>query len=146
MQLYFYYAIKVLGFDDIIQDTTSLVLKSQNQVLVAYYLKDENFSEEQISSLKIMENEEYWFQNYHLILYTPSLNDNLDASIRKYLIPERLSHRPNPTKENRYYSFYYDNLHNRHAVIRDISSVTASIRDYLELRSQETMSEDNLDE
>lgn len=146
MQLYFYYAIKVLGFDDIIQDTTSLVLKSQNQVLVAYYLKDENFSEEQISSLKIMENEEYWFQNYHLILYTPSLNDNLDASIRKYLIPERLSHRSNPTKENRYYSFYYDNLHNRHAVIRDISSVTASIRDYLELRSQETMSEDNLDE
>lgn len=143
VQLYFYYAIKVLGFNDIIQETTNLVLQSQNQILVSYYLKDGNFSEEQVSSLKMIEGEEYWFQNYHLILYTQSLNRDLNTSIKKYLIPKRLSVKPNQTRENRYYSFYYNNLHNGKALISDISDVTASIVEYLELRFEETAEEFN---
>lgn len=138
VQLYFYYAIKTLGFDDIFPGTTNLVLQSQNQVLVAYYLKDGIFTEEQISSLKVIEGEEYWFQNYHLILYTPSLRSDLNTNIKKYLIPKRLSIKPNSTREGRYYSFYYDDIQNGHALISDITNVTASIEDYLELRYEET--------
>ena len=138
VQMYFYYAIKTLGFDDIFPGTTNLVLQSQNQVLVAYYLKDGIFTEEQISSLKMIEGEEYWFQNYHLILYTPSLRSDLNTNIKKYLIPKRLSIKPNSTREGRYYSFYYDNIQNGHALISDITDVTASIEDYLESRYEET--------
>lgn len=138
VQLYFYYAIKVLGFDDIVKETTDFVLQSQNQILIAYYLKDNVFSPNQISSLKAIEGEEYWFQNYHLILYTNALNCNLNTNIKKYLIPERLTVKPNITKENRYHSFYYNNLKQGHALINDISKVTDNIKKYLELRYEET--------
>lgn len=138
VQLYFYYAIKTLGFDDIIQSTADLIIKSQNQVLVAYYLKDGNFTEDHISSLKLIEGEEYWFQNYHLILYTPSLKSDLNTNIKKYLIPKRLSSKPNQTKENRYFNFYFNNLQNGCALINEISAVTANITAYLDLRYEET--------
>ena len=140
-QLYFYYAIKVLGYNDIISETTNLVLQSQNQILISYYLKDSVFTEEQISSLKVIEGEEYWFQNYHLILYTQSLNCDLNTNIKKYLIPKKLSVKPNQTRENRYIDFYYDNLNNGKALISDITDVTASIEEYLELRYEETAEE-----
>lgn len=138
VQLYFYYTIKVLGFDDIVRETTDFVLQSQNQILIAYYLKDNVFSPNQISSLKTIEGEEYWFQNYHLILYTNALNCDLNTNIKKYLIPERLVVKPNTIKEKRYYSFYYDNLKQGHALINDISKVTDNIKKYLELRYEET--------
>lgn len=138
VQLYFYYAIKVLGFDDIVRETTDFVLQSQNQILIAYYLKDNVFSPNQISSLKAIEGEEYWFQNYHLILYTNALNCDLNTNIKKYLVPKRLTVKPNTTKENRYHSFYYDNLKQGHALINDISKVTDNIKKYLELRYEET--------
>ncbi|MCQ2081302.1 MAG: hypothetical protein MJZ11_06555 [Lachnospiraceae bacterium] len=141
VQLYFYYAIKKMNFNDIIEGMSDLVLKTQNQVLIAYYLKEKVFNEEQLSSLKVFEGEEYWFQNYHLILYTPSLKSNLNLNIKKYLIPKRLSLKPNQTRENRYYSFYYENLQNGHSMLRDINDVSDSIKEYLELRYMETAEE-----
>ena len=96
------------------------------------------FSEEQLSSLKLLDNEKFWFQNYHLILYTNALNCDLNTNIKKYLIPERLVVKPNTIKEKRYYSFYYDNLKQGHALINDISKVTDNIKKYLELRYEET--------
>lgn len=138
VQLYFYYAIKMLDFDDIITETTELVLQSQNQVLISYYIKENAFSVSQISSLKALTGEEYWFQNYHLILYTPSLRSDLNTNIKKYLIPERLTAKPNLTREARYYNFYETNIQNGHALINDISDVYDNISEYLDLRYEET--------
>lgn len=138
VQLYYYYAIKIFGFEDIIQGVADFVLKSQNQVLIAYYLKDGVFTEGQKSTLKVLEGEEYWFQNYHLILYTPSLKSNLISSINRYLIPKRLGTKPNAIRERRYQDFYENNLLNGNAFINDIPDVLQNITNYLELRYEET--------
>ena len=89
VQLYYYYAIRCYQLEWCLEDTSNLVLKSQNQILIAYYLKDGLFSEEQINSLKLLDNEKFWFQNYHLILYRPELIADLDGSVTKYLLPEK---------------------------------------------------------
>lgn len=141
VQLYFYYAIKKMNFNDIIEEMSDLVLKSQNQVLIAYYLKDSVFTDGQVYFLKTLEGEEYWFQNYHLILYTPSLKSDLSHNIKKYLIPKRLSVKPNQTRENRYYSFYNENLQNGRSMLREIRDVSDCIEEYLELRYEETAEE-----
>ena len=51
-QLYFYCALKCYGFDNALTNTTSLVLKSQNQILISYYLKDNLFTQVQKDTLK----------------------------------------------------------------------------------------------
>ena len=138
VQLYYYYAISMLEYSDIISATSNLVIQSQNQVLIAYYLKDGIFSDSQITTLKLIEGEEYWFQNYHLILYIPSLSADLNTNIKKYLVPKRLSAHPNTTRESRYYNFYFTNLQKRMALINDISDVYKNISKYLEMRYEET--------
>lgn len=138
VQLFYYYAIKILEYEDIIAEATEFIIASQNQVLISYYLKDGYFNEGQISSLKIVDGEEYWFQNYHLILFTPSLYSDLDASIEKYLKPKRLIDKPNAVRENRFYNFYHENLENGNELISEISAIKESIGDYLDLRHEET--------
>ena len=68
-QLYFYYAIKILSFENILAEAKDAVLKSDNQILISYYLKDRIFENEDIDILKLNDDEKHWFQNYHLILY-----------------------------------------------------------------------------
>lgn len=99
-QLYFYFALRCFGFDSLLANTSDLVLESQNQVLISYYLKDNILTQPQKNTLKILTDERYWFQNYHLILYCPELMSDLDASIRKYLIPDMAIGKNN--KETRY--------------------------------------------
>lgn len=135
-QLYFYFALKCYGFDNVLTNTTSLVLKSQNQVLISYYLKDNLFTQVQKDTLKILTDEQYWFQNYHLILYSPELISDLDANIQKYLVPNMAIGKIN--KETRYKTFYYDNLANGNSIINDISVVITNIKQYLSLRHEET--------
>lgn len=138
LQLYYYYAIKCYHLEACLEDTTEMVLKSQNQILISYYLKDGLFSEDQINSLKPLDNEKFWFQNYHLILYTPELLSDLDESITKYLIPQRAS---TERRKERYKKFYKDNLTLRKAIINEIPVVTENIEDYLEKRHQELIEE-----
>lgn len=138
LQLYYYYAIKCYHLEACLEDTTEMVLKSQNQILISYYLKDGLFSEDQINSLKPLDNEKFWFQNYHLILYTPELLSDLDESITKYLIPQRAS---TERRKERYKKFYKDNLTLGKAIINEISVVTENIVDYLEKRHQELIEE-----
>lgn len=141
VQLYFYYAISVLGYSGIVNSTADLVIQSENQVLIAYYLKDGIFNDAQISALKLIEAEEYWFQNYHLLLYIPSLRIDLNANIRKYLIPKKLITHVNAVREHKYYSFYYRNLQNGKALINNIADVTNNICQYLNMRYEETATE-----
>ncbi|MBR8644255.1 hypothetical protein KEH51_05225 [[Brevibacterium] frigoritolerans] len=81
-QLYFYYAIKLLGFDDILIKNKSRVIKIDNQLLISYYLKDGQFEKEEIEKLKENLDERYWFQNYHLILFSEDLLADLENSVK----------------------------------------------------------------
>lgn len=133
-QLYYYYAIKTFGFSDVFNGTSSAVLQSNNQLLIAYYLKDGLFSDKEIDLLKEIDDEQYWFQNYHLILYTTGLLDDLENSINKYLIPKKAD---NDTKKSSYLKFYKENIGLNKPIIRDIPGVTDEIINYLTLKFEE---------
>lgn len=142
-QLYYFYAISILGFEDILEQFKELVAKSRNQILISYYLKDGLFGQNEIDYLKGLTDENYWFQNYHLILYCPELLSNLDDSIEKYLIPKRIvlplcNKQSKLTKRASYLDFYKMNLANGKTIIRDIPSVKQTIIEYLELRMEES--------
>lgn len=134
--MHFYFALKCYGFDTLLTNMTNPVLESQNQVLISYYLKDGFFTQAQKDTLKILTDEQYWFQNYHLILFSPELMSDLDTNIQKYLIPDNANGKVN--KETRYKNFYHDNLSNGNSIINDISVVIANIKQYLSLRFEET--------
>ncbi len=137
-QIYYYYAISQLGFVDILKEYEKDVVGTANQILTSYYLKDGIFESEQLSTIKACTGEEFWFQSYHLILYSPEMKVNLDANIKKYLIPDRLKDHPNSQKEKRYIEFYKDNLSSNISFINDILTVENNIKDYLTLRFIET--------
>jgi len=133
-QLYFYYALKILDFDDILNETKDLVLDSKNQILISYYLKDGIFEETEIEKLKEQEGEEYWFQNYHLILFSDELKSNLEGSISKYLIPKEAN---KEIQKQSYIDFYKENISSSNKIIRDIIDVNDEIKDYLALKAEE---------
>lgn len=64
---------------------------------------------------------------------------DLDAIIRKYLIPDMAIGKNN--KETIYKNFYHDNLTNGKSLINDISVVITNIKQYLSLRHEETAAE-----
>lgn len=134
-QLYFYYAIKVLNYEDIIVEEKAAVLKSNNQLLISYYLQDGIFESEDINKLKEFNEEKYWFQNYHLILYSEDLLSNIDESINRYLIP---IYAKKEAQIKTYFNFYKENLEARKPIIREISGVYREIKDYLTAKFTES--------
>lgn len=144
-QLYYFYAINLLGFSDIISQCKDLVLNSNNQVLISYYIKDNLFTISDITSLKSCTSEDLWFQNYHLILYSPDLLSDLDTSIEKYLIPKAClpeADGKESTKLRRkqvYHNFYKDNLTSHNSIVQDINDVCYAIHEYLDLRFAEEL-------
>ncbi|MDO5516401.1 MAG: hypothetical protein Q4F66_02530 [Clostridium sp.] len=134
-QLYFYFAIKRLGFTDILDRFKELVIRSNNQILISYYLKDRAFNENQINKLKENEDEEYWFQNYHLILYCNEMRENMDDSILRYLVPRCADKQ---RQKQSYINFYKINLEAGIPIIRDIDNTYSEIKDYLNLKAQES--------
>ena len=117
-----------------------IVVETQNQVLISYYLKDGFFDQNQIDKLKKMDGEEYWFQSYHLILFRQELVSDLQTSITKYLIPERVKQmqKSKAVKEKRYMDFYLDNLNKRNQMIENIQEIKNKVCKYLKLRDEET--------
>ena len=140
-QLYFFYATCLLEFNDILADAKEYVVNSDNQVLISYYLKLNLFTKEDITKLKTYTTEDYWFQNYHLILYCPDLLSDIDSSILTYIIPQYCAPSPSESplikkRRQTYIRFYKQNLSAGNAFIRDIENVTQTICDYLDLRFQ----------
>ncbi|QNO14373.1 hypothetical protein HYG86_06100 [Alkalicella caledoniensis] len=133
-QLYYYYAISIFGFSDIFEATTQKVLLTNNQLLISYYLKDGLFSTIDINKLKEMDDEHYWFQNYHLILYSPDLKADLEGSVRKYLMPDNAK---KPLQESTYMEFYKNNISLNKSIIRSVPEVNDAINDYLTLKIEE---------
>ncbi|MPM77456.1 hypothetical protein SDC9_124459 [bioreactor metagenome] len=145
-QLYFYYAMKLLGFNNMLKREKNLVLQSKNQILISYYLKDKWFENKDIEALKQNSDEECWFQNYHLIVYTPQLLSDLENSINKYLIPKSAFNKITDSEETKmkkskqrafYMNFYKNNLECVNSIIRDIEDVKNEIQDYLNLKIEE---------
>lgn len=146
-QLYFYFAIKIFNFTEILTEEKDAVLESDNQLLISYYLKDGIFSSEDIDRLKENDEEKYWFQNYHLILYSTDLLADIENSIDKYLIPinakEQVNDKPakkakRASQKKSYMDFYKENLELKNSIIRDISDVHAEIKNYLRLKIEES--------
>lgn len=100
------------------------------------------FEESHISRLKQLNNEKFWFQNYHLILTCPDLLSNIDYAIEKYLIPNTIRPAINEkssavTRRNTYSRFYKTNLQAENKLINEISDVQSEISEYLDLRFTE---------
>lgn len=130
-QLYYFYAIKILGFDDILSKNADLVLKKNNQILKSYYLLYNLFNEDQINILKSNTNEDQWFLNYHLILFD-SNTEKLEDNIRKFLIPKQALEKK--IKEENYLNFYKQNIENCISLIKDVESIENGIQDYIDLK------------
>lgn len=130
-QLYYYYAVKIQNFNDILLATKDLVVKSSNQLLISHYLK-ENLFKEELEYLKEKSDEKYWFQNYHLILYSDLKND-LEENIKKYLIPQYAR----KVKIQNYIEFYKINLENNISIIKSIDKVSEVIEKYLQIKELE---------
>lgn len=141
-QLYYYYAIKVLGFASILEETNDNVFESNNQVLISYYLKDGIFSNNNIERLKSNKSEQYWFQNYHLILFTDLFNEDKEYLIKEYLMPESIRYNPKnkesiKNKQDLYINFYKLNLENRNLIINNIEKINESLEEYIDLKIEE---------
>lgn len=140
VQLYYYYAITVLGLTDIFTNTSDLVLKTENQLLISYYMQINLFSESHYLQLKGMTDEKYWLQNYHLILNRSELLSDLENSIDTYLIPKKCLPADNATKAARrqvYYDFYMDNLVAGKSIIIAPVDMSTAIDLYLNSRFAE---------
>lgn len=140
-QLYYYFAISVLGFNTILSQATSEVLETHNQLLISYYIKDGLFNTNQINILKTLNDEKFWFQSYHLILYTLDMHLDLDKSIEDYLIPQNTKKTPvKPrylTQKNTYLNFYKENINLGLPLIKEIPDVNVEINTYLDLKIAE---------
>ena len=142
-QLYYFYAISIFGFNDILVEYKEEVAKSNNQILISYYLKDGLFAQEEIDYLKNLTDECFWFQNYHLILYSENLLTDIEDSIVKYLIPKMVllplcNKQSKVIKRDSYLAFYKENLTGGKAIIKDIPLFKQAIIEYLELRMEES--------
>lgn len=133
-QLYYYYAIKIFGFSDIFDGTSKAVLLTNNQLLISYYLRDRIFNTIDIDKLKEMDDEQYWFQNYHLILYTPDLKADLENSIKRYLIPNNAKKN---LQKSTYMEFYMNNISSNKSIIRGVPDVKGAIINYLTSKIEE---------
>lgn len=133
-QLYYFYAMKLWGFDDVLRQQNELVTYSRNQVLISYYLMENWFLMEQVEKLKQQKDEELWFQSYHLILYTQELFNNMDSSIDEYLLPNFAK---KEVQKNAYREFYKKNLQAKNSIVLSIDEVNEKLHDYLDIRFEE---------
>ena len=141
-QLYYYYAIKSLNFESILEETVDIVVESNNQVLISYYLKDNLFNKINIEKLQSKKDEKYWFQNYHLILFTELNNENRVNAIREYLMPEWIRDNSKnklkiQSKQDRYIKFYESNLKLQVSIINDIEKIKERLEQYIKIKVNE---------
>lgn len=86
--------------------------------------------------LEQLKDEELWFQNYHLIMYTQALFDNLDDSITEYLVPNFAK---KDVQKNAYKDFYRHNLQAKKALIMSVDEISEELHEYLDIRFEESV-------
>ena len=103
---------------------------------ISYYLIEGWFSQEQVESLKQQKAEELWFQNYHLIMCTQELFDNLDKNIDEYLLP---NYAKKEAQKDSYREFYRINLQAKIAMVMSIEEINEELHEYLDLRFEQAI-------
>lgn len=131
-QLYYYYAISSLGYDDILIDNKELVLASTNQILKSYYIFD-NYFDENLEEL-LIKNEDAWFVNYHCLLKQSFFRDIEDCEIESFLLPKNAKKQ---SQKLTYLNFYKENLKNNIWFINSYEEITSSVNDYIEKKIEE---------
>ena len=116
-QLYFYYAMKICGFDSEFVYYKELVLKSKNQILISYYLIDNVISKEEYQACFDEPKESEWLQNYHFLL-------TYDKSGTDCLIPLEAK---KVAQKDSYRAFYQLNLDSNIPFLKPISSIARDI-------------------
>lgn len=116
-QVYFYYALKLCHFDDELKNYKELVLKSNNQILISYFLIDNVISKDEYQIFVSAVQECEWLQNYHYLLaYDKSNVDILIPSNAKKLV-----------QKNSYKNFYTLNLDNNVSILKPIEDIANDI-------------------
>lgn len=133
-QLYYFYALILLNDYSFLKKPSiiQLVLNSNNQILLSYYVKNKLFEGDLKQYLK--NSEEFWFFNYNLLCSLFENNDieesELDELIDK-LIPKNC--KKDIQKEN-YRKFYKTNIKENHYLVYDVDKIYSQIKHYIELR------------
>ncbi len=99
-QVYFYYAIKLCGFDTELVCFKDKVLHSENQILISYFILDKIITEADYQNEISHPQEGKWLQNYHYILANDKTNIDM-------LLPTNAK---KPRQRQSYYDFYHRNL------------------------------------
>ena len=120
-QVYFYYAIKICGFDTELERFKLSVLESKNQILISYFLIDKVITEKDYQQYIAVPEEGEWLQNYHYLL----VYNNTEVDI---LLPENAKREKQKTT---YRKFYELNLSNKIAMVRPIDKVGWSVDDFI---------------
>lgn len=120
-QLYFYYAIKTCGYHDLLKKFKDKVLKSDNQILISYFLIDRVINKEDY--LEFLENpqESNWLQNYHYLLVYNDSNINI-------LLPKFAKN----NQKNSYNIFYKNNITKQISIVKPIEKINDAINRYLD--------------
>ncbi len=121
-QVYFYYAIKMSGLAEELKQFNTLVLQSNNQILISYFVLDKIISKEEYKNQFSPFCEKQWLQNYHYVL----VYDDEDINI---LIPEYA--RKDKIRKN-YFDFYEFNLKNKISILRTMEEVTKGVKKFVE--------------
>lgn len=129
-QLYYFYALRMLNHEEALKSVSNLVVKTNNQILISYYLMLNFFKTEEKLNLKEMKDEKFWFQNYHLIMYS-DLKNNIEKSINEYLIPKMAKR--DRQKEN-YLEFYKINMEKGRVFITDLDEMESRLKEYVDLK------------
>lgn len=132
-QLYYYYLLHMLSATDKIKNVeiNKKVLESKNYVLISYYIKNSMFFNCEIDTIKNYDDESYWLVYYYLILYDKSLFDDLENSVRKFLIP---SSAKDETIKNSYMNFYKDNLTQKNEILVSLDKIHDVIEEYFKIK------------
>lgn len=123
-QVYFYYAIKVCGYDDGLTEFKNIVLNSKNQLLISYFLLDKIISKDEYQSFLSTPKESEWLQNYHYLLVYDKANIDL-------IIPDKAK---GNKKQNSYMDFYKFNLNSDISLLKPVEKIVSDIDKFIKIK------------
>lgn len=120
-QVYFYYAIKLCGFDTELICFKEKVLHSENQILISYFILDKIITEADYQNEISYPHESKWLQNYHYLLV-------YDKSRIDVLFPVNAK---KSRQQQSYYDFYYRNLDSDIPIVRPVGEIDGAIKKFI---------------
>ena len=107
-----------------------MVLESENFPLISYFAMYDLFESSDYQKLLQIDNEEYWFVHYNLMILKPQLYGNIDDAIDKYLVPKKAAN----GSESKYHEFYKINIDNNISILNSVEQVETEVAYYLLLK------------